>query len=272
MNSSTDTGAVCTQTYDPAYFATIAEVERQHFWFQTRNAMVGDLVKSAVAGMGPGCRVLEVGCGTGGLLCILESVCTGGTVTGMDLYPEALEFARQRTSCRLEFGDIREMVFEERFHVVCMCDVLEHLPDDETVLRRLRDMILPEGMLVLTVPAFPSLWSYFDEVSHHCRRYSSASLRQTLRHAGFTVDYISHYMGVLLPVAYVVRCLRGLWHRRPGNIGQSGNRLVSHELRVSPVMNGLFGILLRLEHPLIRRRVKLRFGTSLVAIARRNRE
>lgn len=271
MNSDSDKTVSYHETYDPNYFRMIADVERRHFWFQTRNAMVGELVKQTVANMTGDYRVLEVGCGTGALLAILEHVCKGGTVTGMDLYPEALEFARLRTSCALELGDIREVNFKERFDLICMCDVLEHLPDDNIALRRLREMILPGGALILTVPAFPSLWSYFDNVAHHYRRYTLSMLRQKLHDAGFAIEYISCFMCILLPVAYVVRSLRGMCRRMRGDVARNGgNELVRNELKVNPAINWIFGMLFRLDNKLIRNRITLRFGTSIVAMVRRN--
>jgi trans-aconitate methyltransferase len=257
VNLSNDKPAVHHETYDPAYFRMIANVERRHFWFQARNAMIGDLVKQVVINMTPGYSLLEVGCGTGSLLEILERVCKDGTITGMDLYPEALKYARQRTSCRLELGDIRNAAFKNRFNLVCMCDVLEHLPDDEMALGRIHEIVLPGGVLMLTVPAFPSLWSYFDEVAHHHRRYTSCMLKRKLRDAGFATEYTSCFMSILLPVAYVARRLRGL-RLRTADIMSKSNELVSNELKVNPVFNWLLGALLRWEGKLIRNRVTLR--------------
>ena len=104
--------------------------------------------RSVVAGLQPGYRVVEVGCGTGIVLQQLKQVCTGGEVMGMDLYPEAVEFASRRAGCRVIVGDVLNPPPLGQFDVVGMFDVLEHLPDDRAILRGLNRLLKPGGALV----------------------------------------------------------------------------------------------------------------------------
>ena len=149
--------------YDPYYFAPLAAIEDRHFWFRARNRTLAALLARLTAPLADGYRVLEVGCGTGNVLRVLEQTCRRGLVVGMDLYGEGLTFARGRTHCPLVRGDMSHPPFEARFDLIGLFDVLEHLADDRRVLRDVRAMLAPGGRLVLTVPAHPELWSYFDE-------------------------------------------------------------------------------------------------------------
>jgi hypothetical protein len=52
----------------------------------------------------------------------------------------------------------------------------------------------------LSVPAHQSLWSYFDEVALHCRRYEVEGLRSRCLDAGFEVEYATEFMSFLYPL------------------------------------------------------------------------
>jgi SAM-dependent methyltransferase len=257
-----------TSSYDPDYFEPLFEIEDRHFWFRTRNRLIATLLKQKIRALPPGFRVLEVGCGTGSVLQTLERVCPTGSVIGMDLYAEGLRYARRRTSVPLVQGDVRALSFDIPFEVIGMFDVLEHLPDDQHVLRHLRSSLTADGVLLLTVPAHRSLWSYFDEASHHCRRYERDELDETLRSAGYEVEYLTHAMSILFPLIWIGRRLSRLVARARGGRSVSADDLARRELRLFPGLNSLLTWLLRIEAMAIGRRIRLPIGTSLVAVAR----
>jgi SAM-dependent methyltransferase len=254
------TAATPTQSYDPIHFARLAAIEERHAWFRARRDLIGRLAAELTRDLPDGFRVLEVGCGTGLLLQELERVCPRGQVIGMDLYAEGLRFARQRTKCQLVLGDANNPPFGAEFDLVGLFDVLEHLPDDKGVLRRMRELLLPSGALLLTVPADPTLWSSFDEAACHARRYELPDLERKLTEAGFQVTYITHFMRALAPVLRTIR--RGaVWSR--------GSRGAERELRVVPVINDVLYWILKQEATIIGQRRQIRTGTSILAIARR---
>jgi SAM-dependent methyltransferase len=257
--------------YDPAYFARLFQIEDRHFWFRARNRIIAAAARQIVAGLPPDYRVLEVGCGTGNVLRFLERACPNGTVVGMDLFVEGLHYARRRTSCVLVCGDARLPPFRLPFSVIGLFDVLEHLPDDRCLLRDLQGMLGPGGALLLTVPAYRSLWSYFDEVSRHCRRYEPAELHSKLTEAGFQVEYLTPYMLALYPLVRIGRraaASRGA-QRRATVDPDHARGLAERELRIMPVLNQLLSLCLLPEARLIARRCKLPLGTSLLAVARK---
>lgn len=246
--------------FDPAHFAHLAAVEERHAWFRARRELIGNLAEDLTRDLPPHYRVLEVGCGTGHVLRALEQACSGGQVIGMDVHVEGLHFARQRTACQLVLGDANAPPFGAEFALVGLFDVLEHLPDDGHVLRRMFGLLQPHGVLMLTVPADPALWSYFDESSRHVRRYEVPDLERKLRAAGFTVEYITPYMQLLAPIMQV-------WRRAVPRLGD--HRQMSRELSVIPVANDVLYWLLKREAAHIQQRRVLPYGASILAVARR---
>ncbi|GAC1401409.1 MAG: class I SAM-dependent methyltransferase [Chloroflexota bacterium] len=226
------------------------------------------MVEKLVVDLSPGYQVLEVGCGTGNVLRILEKVCVNGVVTGLDKSDYGFEYAQGRTSCRLIQGDISSVALETELDVVGLFDVLEHVTDDSETLRRLHTTLKPGGRLVLTVPACPSLWSYFDEASHHVRRYSQSGLHTKLLDAGFEIEYLSYYMATIFPLMWLGRRVASLLMSRKSDDVRSV-RGYTRELRIVPVLNSALKLVLAWERYVIARGAHLPFGTSLIAVARK---
>lgn len=251
--------------YDPQFFAKIAAVEDRHFWFRARNRVIAAIVGNLVQELSPGYRVLEVGCGTGGVLRKLNEVCRAGVVFGCDLYPEAVEFARKKAGCCVLANDIMNPATEMgQFDLVCFFDVLEHLADESQTLKALRSFLKADGRLILTVPAHSSLWSYFDVAACHCRRYERAALTRVLQENGFRLDYQTEFMSLLFPILWLSRRIAGVGYK---NDRLTAAKKASSELRVVPGLNGLLDIALGWESAAMRRRMKLPLGTSLLAVA-----
>lgn len=256
-------------SYDPAHFAPLFASEDRHFWFRTRNLVISLLAKQLVAGFGSDARILEVGCGTGNVLRVLEQICPPGTVAGMDLFMEGLRFAGKRTVCPLVQGDVHTPPFRRQFDLIGLFDVLEHLPDDLQVLRDLHAMLASGGALFLTVPAHRSLWSYFDTASDHYRRYEQHELQDRLIEAGFRIEYLTQYMVSIFPFVRVGRAAATLRARLRSGKQDRSQEMLYDELRVRPGVNEILLWLLAQENRFIRKRYRLPAGTSLLAIARK---
>jgi SAM-dependent methyltransferase len=255
-------------SYDPSLYESLVAVEDRHFWFRARNRAITAVFESVRVGLKPGYRVLEVGCGTGNVLRALQKSAVGGTVIGMDLHLEGLRYAQRRVNpALLVSADAGRPPFSVQFDVVGLFDVLEHLDDDVAVLRQVRELLSANGALLLTVPAYRNLWSYFDVGSHHRRRYESAELNDKLVAAGFSVEYLTPYMSVLHPVLWAGRRLAATRRPRPADAASAWS-LAKADLRVRPITGTFLGFLLGQELAWLRRRRRLPFGASLLAVAR----
>ena len=154
----------------------------RHPWWLARARLVSRLIAMR---MGPAPqRVLDVGCGWGVTLDHLERA--GHHVTGMDIGRAGLE-KLDKPDRRLILGDIERGPIPQTargaFDVVLALDVLEHLDDDMGALRNLASLARPGGLVVVTVPARPDLWSEFDDIQRHKRRYLKHGLEKLFAQA-----------------------------------------------------------------------------------------
>ena len=204
--------------YDPGLFPTLRSAQDRHFWFLHRNAVIARQLRAMCRQWDERSRVLEVGCGTGNTLRVLERECQPATVIGLDCHAEGLEIARKVVDCQLVEGDIRDIPLPGSFDLIAAFDVIEHLPDDRDVLASLRARLNGAGgKLLLTVPAYHCLWSYFDEAACHCRRYTARSLRTVLEQAGYRVESCSYFMAPIFPAVWLARRLAAIKGRMLGS-------------------------------------------------------
>ena len=166
--------------------ARVADMERWHFWFAGRQAILNQLWHRHVQGQ---CKVLDVGCGTGHTLRELSRL--GHRVVGIDARPEGLRALRREWPN----ADVVQAVaphlplVDETFDVILMLDVLEHT-DDLALLAQSHRLLRPGGWVLLSVPALPWLWSYRDEAAGHLRRYTAADGLALFDRAG--LDVLGH--------------------------------------------------------------------------------
>ncbi|HET8576695.1 MAG TPA: class I SAM-dependent methyltransferase [Methylomirabilota bacterium] len=239
---------------DPAYAAVHAEEDRGHWWFVGRRRIL--LAEMARWLPRRRCRVVELGCGSGGML---EDLDRFGSAVGVEADPTLLEAARRRgLDCRAGAlpGDIPLAAGE--WDAVCLFDVLEHLDDEPAALAACRRLLAPGGLLFIAVPAYGWLWSRHDELLGHRRRYTTSRLRQVVAAAGLRIERVSYFNALLAVPIVAARLLRRLL-RRGG-----------HDLSRPPgPVNRLLAAIFSAEAGLLRR-VSLPFGISLLLVARRS--
>ncbi len=255
--------------FDATLFQHLYEAEDTHFWFRARNQLIAELVKQLTQNFQPDSCVLEIGCGNGNVLRVLEQTVKQGTVIGIEPFAEAVALARGRVSCEVMQGDVRALPFSTKFDLVCMFDVLEHLPDDAESLRKIIELLPLNGKLLLTVPAHKSLWSYFDDVSHHYRRYEKNDLENLLKLQGLQIEYLTFFQSITYPIIWLGRRLT-FWGQKQTELTEEKKyQLTLRELQITPIINEIFYILSSFEKYLIKRRWHLPFGTSLLAVAKK---
>jgi SAM-dependent methyltransferase len=243
--------------FDPAFFDRLPEVEPRSFWFRARNRLIVSVLRRHF----PGARsLLEVGCGTGFVLSGLRDAFPELRLVGSELFPKALEYARQRLPDNVQLVelDAREMPYQAEFDVVGAFDVIEHIADDAAVLRGMRRAVVPGGGLLVMVPQHPRLWSEADVLAHHVRRYTRRELVAKVEHAGFEVVQATSFVTALMPAMVASRLAHRIL-RRPYD-----------EFRdLEPgALNRPFERILDAERRLIGRGVSLPFGGSLLVAAR----
>lgn len=170
-----------------------------------------------------------------------------------------LDVVRQRVpGAQLLQLDAAHLPFEAEWDVVGAFDVLEHLDDDSAALTELTRAVIPEGLVVLTVPQHPWLWSADDEYGRHRRRYRRHELVSRVQRAGLDVVRVTSWVSSLLPLMALSRLRRTRTEFDP-----------THELRQGKLARVVLEGVLHGEQALIERGVSFPAGGSLVVVARR---
>lgn len=181
---------------------TIAAVD--HFWvrrrFEVLRRLAGNLIPSAG-------EIAEIGCGHGLLQRQIEDA-YGRQVTGFDLNEFALKQNLSRLSniCCYDIHQ-QDPTLQQRFGLVLLFDVLEHIADEDRFLAALTFHLAPCGKLVVNVPAGKWAYSAYDEAAGHVRRYSIGSLRDAAARSDLEVTKWSYWGFPLVPTLL----LRRLW-------------------------------------------------------------
>jgi SAM-dependent methyltransferase len=236
--------------------------DEHHWWYRGRRRIVRaelDRLPLRAGGDRVRVRVLDAGCGSGRTLDELRDY---GDATGIDLSEDGVAAARARGHADVCCGRLETLPWPDAsFDLVTCLDVIEHTPDDRATLRELRRVTAPGGYLVVTVPAYGWLWSNHDVVNQHHRRYGRRTLRAAAIEAGWQLERITAFNGLLLAPAAAVRLAQRL---RPRDIEQHES-----DLQVGPAwLNGALELPLRAEAAWLGRGRTLPAGLSLLALLR----
>lgn len=231
------------------------QLEATHWWFVARANIIMSLLRRELLDGGKP-RILDLGCGTGGMLLHLRTL---GPSSGVDASPEAVAIAREKTGTDVRLGSLPHDVPFDRgtFDIVTVLDVIEHVDDDIGSLQTTYDMLRPGGLMVCTVPAHQYLWSEHDVLNEHKRRYSRNELRTKIENTGYNVRLLSFYNMFFYPPVAALRLMR---RNRTENKPQLGI--------VPGPINAFFTGLFASEKHLLKF-ASLPIGVSLIAIAQK---
>lgn len=239
---------------DPREIEEMHRLEDEHWWFVGKRLLVASLLEPLLGR--PGLRLLDVGCGTGGVLADLDQ---RTRTVGVDRSPLALAYCRERGVARVVCASGDRLPFAAAsFDLVLLLDVLEHCPDETVVLGGVRGLLRPGGTVLVSVPAFDFLWSAHDRRLQHVRRYTARRLRRALERAGFAVRRLTYTNVVAFPPAVVLR----------GVLERLGVRAPRSDFRThAPWVNRALTTAYRLEARALRGGLRLPLGLSVAALA-----
>lgn len=228
---------------EKAYELQTHRAEDRHWWYRGRRRLLHRVI--SVLALPPDARILDAGCGSGRNMVELARY---GTISGIEVSPDSVRVARERGAGEVREGSITSMPFEDASFDLAVClDVIEHLEDDRAALSELRRVVAVGGALIVTVPAYPWLWSSHDTVNQHQRRYTRGSLLSAANDAGWRAERVTNFNSLLLPVAIAMRALERV---RPGETHTSPdlwippaplNRLLEQPLHIEAAIIGSNG-------------------------------
>jgi 2-polyprenyl-3-methyl-5-hydroxy-6-metoxy-1,4-benzoquinol methylase len=239
---------------------------RAHPWWRARAALTLELLSRLA--IRPPARVLDAGCGWGVTLDALEE--RGYEAAGLDVSRRTLEHL-DRPGRRLIEADLTQPLPENAVKeaetqgalAVLALDVLEHLDDDRATVRRLGRLVSPGGVVIVSVPALPELFSEFDAIQGHRRRYLPETLRTAFDDTGLHLERV-FWWG-----RWLVSSVRRQRSRPLARPGESPAQVYRRYLSLPPwpvPWSARLAFLLE-QAPALRGSLKT--GTSLFAVARR---
>jgi len=241
-------------------YEAMFEVEQVHWWYKNlRDEVIFWVEKtSALHARSEKIRLLDLGCGTGGMLQRLQERFENINAVGMDYYSSALNFAKRRTSYPLLQGDVKKMPFGKNiFDMVVCLDVLytkEAYPGFQSALEAVYNLLTAKGVFILQLPAFKFLSSQHDVNVHGVHRFTASEIQTSLRQAGFCCLKVYYRYNLLLGIAWVARKI------------VIKNKRKSHISKPMVITNFLLYKYFRLESWL-NKRLPIPFGVSLFAVA-----
>jgi 2-polyprenyl-3-methyl-5-hydroxy-6-metoxy-1,4-benzoquinol methylase len=196
-----------------------------------------------------GDRVLEVGAGHGTITERIDKPSRKTVASDLSLRAASVLTERFDHSLTVDVvhGGVSAASRGQQFTGVLFVNVLEHIEDDVAVLREVYEVLEPGGRVIVFSPAFPSLYSEFDRVIGHVRRYRRSTIATTLSRSGFNVPEV-RYVNQLGAIAW------WLWARKLGKV---------------PTEQGPASLYDKVAVPIVRRVERVRrpsFGQSVLAV------
>ena len=232
------------------FYNEIYNNEKKHWWYLTRRKIVHKLIKKYLPKR-EGLRILDVGCG-GGLLS--QELQKYGKTVCIDPSTEAVNFAIQR-GVEAEKISIFDYKKEREYDCAVALDILEHCYDDSVAIKNIYNLLKPEGIAIIFVPALNCFWGHQDVISHHFRRYTYNDLLNKFKNAGFKPITQSYFNFFLSPAVYASRKLRNIIKTTPQSELTNNNFILN---RIGKIIFGL-------EYYLIPG-IKFPFGVSLLGV------
>ena len=193
-------------------------------------------------------NILEIGPGLGINIKLLSSY---GTVDILEIDQYFVDQIKKSNKKINHFSDISQI--DKKFDLIVMMDVLEHIEDSENFINDLSKILNFEGSLILSVPAYPKLFSDHDIQMKHFRRYTKKMLTKELSN-NFKNCRFYRYNFILLPI----RILQIRF-----------NKKVNSKVETSKLLNFLLKNIIKIEIILHRMNMKVPYGLSIFCVAKK---
>jgi SAM-dependent methyltransferase len=250
----------------PQDYEYLYELEEDFWWFVGMREITASLL-NPILSRDADLRILDAGCGTGGMLSWLQRYSGSREVTGIDFSATGLQFCRRRGQTELVRGSIAELPFSDSiFDLVTSFDVLQHVCDrgDFQAIGEFGRVLRPGGIAFVRVAAYQWLRSGHDDAIAVERRYTLPQLSAAMRDAGFRIRRATYANTLLFPVAAVKRLL----------FSPAGAAHPESEVKPWPKglawINGLLTLPLKIESQALKS-LNLPFGVSAICIGEKPR-
>jgi SAM-dependent methyltransferase len=233
---------------DIATYAIEAEIGDTHWWFLGRRALFAREI--GALRLPKNAHILEVGTGTGTNLRMLADL-GYRQVSGLDVSNEAIRVCAEKGLANVRLGDICALPFADgSVDLVLATDIIEHVENDRLGLHEIARVLVPGGHVLITVPAFQSLWGPQDEVVRHRRRYRRPALKTAIEAAGLQSLHDFYFNYLLFVPIWLGRQILRLCDVKLSSEGQINTALLNQllsaifslDVRTAPWLKPPFGV------------------------------
>jgi ubiquinone/menaquinone biosynthesis C-methylase UbiE len=236
-------------------------VEDTYWWYTGLRNLVAQNARKVLKNFSSS-KVLDAGCGTGGMMEVLHRVFPESELIGIDFSPFAVEFTKQRNVGIVQQASVESLPFpNDCFDLIISLDVLYMQGVNESyALAEFHRVLKPGGSLFINLPAFNFLKGKHDLAIHTERRYTKRKVYKLLVQAGFVIESSTYWNTLLFP-------LLALW--RPLSLLFANKQTPHSDLKPLPsfVNQALTWLILREIQ--LTQSISLPFGSSVFAIARK---
>jgi len=193
---------------DPKYAEQYRELYEKHWWWRARTELIIETLQRLRPSTGWN-YILDVGCGDGLFFPRLRPF---GMVEGIE------PASRPTNASNVDSNHIYSCSFDQNFRpphkysLILMLDVLEHLEDPLGALRHACELLELNGTILITVPAFMTLWTNHDVLNHHFTRYTKGGLRQLTASAGLRIIEARYFFYWLYVAKFIVHTFEHAFH------------------------------------------------------------
>lgn len=225
------------------------QFEKKNWWFIARRELIKNLLDKIT---NKNSKIIDIGSGSGINIQYLKNY----NIVGVDKSKRLVQ-AGKKEGKNIRMYDVEKRIpFRKNSFDVALClDILEHLENDDRVLKEIYRILTPKGKILITVPAFGFLWGQQDIVSMHKRRYTKRMLIKLVKENNFKIKRITYWNSFLFPIMSSIRILR------------KNKKNPQTDFKDYPkFINKILLRILRLENFIISKNINLPIGVSLIAI------
>ncbi len=258
--------------YDEHGFDVLIKMQREHFWYQGRHKLILKILQQEIHrnfGKATDLLAIDMGGGCGGWVEYLHNH-AGSMFKQLALSDSSIRALSLSEAIIGSFAtryqiDLLDIPWFEKWDIVFLLDVLEHIPEHQEALKQIRKCMRPGGLLFITTPALKFFWTYNDDVVHHQRRYSKKDFQELAIQADMELLRTEYFMFLLSPILFLNRTFfRPPKFSTPEQIQKYIAK--THEIPIKPV-NTLLARIFSIESSIIDK-ISFPWGTSILSVFR----
>jgi len=221
------------------------------WWHRAREELILTILEKNIPANS---TIFDIGCGDGSST---ERIAKRYNYKGFEIEEESVKKAIKKGLNVEKIDD--SLTITGKPDAILMLDVLEHIKEDNLMLKKISKLLTKGGKVVITVPAFQILRSYHDMDMKHYSRYGADEIKKLCEGSGIKVKVISHWNFFLFIPILILRKIQNL-------VKISNEKRISQERFIHRNLDPLLLRVLRFENWLIKKGISLPFGVSIVLV------